>query len=83
MSRSAAIAGMVTGAVVILFWLYAPIEVMWGGEMTDLSGVIYEIIPGFIASTLAILVTDAVTKAPTGQVREQYEAMEAQIETRA
>ena len=83
MSRSAAIAGMVTGAVVILFWLYAPIKVMWGGEMTDLSGVIYEIIPGFIASTLAILVTDAVTKAPTGQVREQYEVMEAQIETRA
>ena len=82
MSRSAAIAGMVTGAVVILFWLYAPIKVMWGGEMTDLSGVIYEIIPGFIASTAAILVIDAVTKAPKGPVREQYEAMEAQIEAR-
>jgi sodium/proline symporter len=83
MSRSAAIAGMVTGAGVVLFWLYAPIQLMWGGEMTSLSGVIYEIIPGFIASTLAILVVDALTKAPKGQVREQYEAMEAQMEARS
>ena len=82
MSRASAIAGMVTGAAVILFWLYAPIQVMWDGEMTNLPGVIYEIIPGFIASTVAILVTDALTKAPTGQVREQYEAMEKQMEAR-
>ncbi len=83
MSRSAAIAGMVTGAVVVLFWLYAPITVMWGGEETGLSGVIYEIIPGFLASTAAILVVDALTKAPKGKVREQYEAMEAEIEARS
>lgn len=83
MSRSAAIAGMVTGAGVVLFWLYAPITVMWGGEETGLSGVIYEIIPGFLASTVAILVVDALTKAPKGKVKEQYEAMEAEIEARS
>ncbi|MCR9129608.1 MAG: sodium/proline symporter PutP [Alphaproteobacteria bacterium] len=83
MSRSAAIAGMVTGAVVVLVWLYAPITVMWGGEETGLSGVIYEIIPGFLASTAAILVVDALTKAPKGKVKEQYEAMEAEIEARS
>jgi SSS family solute:Na+ symporter len=68
---------------VVLFWLYAPIQVMWGGEMTSLSGVIYEIIPGFLASTAAIIAVDAFTKAPKGQVKEQYEAMEAEIEARS
>jgi sodium/proline symporter len=81
MSRSAAIAGMVTGAVVVLFWLYAPITVMWDGAQTSLSGVVYEIIPGFIASCVAILVTDAVTKAPQGTVKDQFEAMEAEMKT--
>ena len=80
MSRASAIAGMVTGAVVVLFWLYAPITVMWDGEPTSLSGVIYEIIPGFIASCIAILVTDAVTGAPKGQVKERYEEMEGVME---
>jgi len=76
MSRSAAIAGMVTGAVVVLFWLYAPITINGG----SLSAFIYEIIPGFIASTLAILITDAITGAPRGKVKKQYEAMEDHIE---
>ena len=71
-----AIAGMVTGAVVVLFWLYAPITINGG----SLSAFIYEIIPGFIASTLAILITDAITGAPRGKVKEQYEAMEDHIE---
>ena len=79
MSRSAAIAGMVTGAGVVLFWLYAPITVMWGGEATSLSGVIYEIIPGFLASTAAILIADALTKAPQGKVKERYEEMESEM----
>ncbi|MCP2669825.1 sodium/proline symporter PutP [Maricaulaceae bacterium EIL42A08] len=80
MSRSAAIAGMVTGAAVVLFWIYAPITVMWGGEETNLSGVIYEIIPGFIASCAAILIADAVTAAPKGKVKERFEEMEETME---
>ena len=76
MSRSAAIAGMVTGAVVVLFWLYAPLSINGG----SLSAFMYEMIPGFLASTLAIVITDAITKAPRGKVKDQYDAMEAHIE---
>lgn len=83
MSRSAAIAGMVTGAVVVLFWIYAPITVMWNGAETNLSGVIYEIIPGFLASCAAILVADALTAAPRGKVKDQYEEMADTIEADA
>lgn len=83
MSRASAIAGMVTGASVVLFWLYAPITVMWNGEPSSLSGVIYEIIPGFLASTIAIVVTDALTRAPKGRVKAQYEEMIETVEAEA
>jgi len=83
MSRSAAIAGMVTGAAVVLFWIYAPITVMWNGAETNLSGVIYEIIPGFLASCAAILIADAVTHAPRGKVKAQFEEMAETMEGEA
>jgi Na+/proline symporter len=44
LTRTGALAGMLTGAVTVLFWIYAPIEI--GGER--LPAVIYEIVPGFI-----------------------------------
>jgi SSS family solute:Na+ symporter len=62
--------------VVILFWMYAPITI-GGQELTD---IIYEMVPGFIASVLAILIVDAVTRAPKGKVKEHFETMEAHIE---
>jgi sodium/proline symporter len=83
MSRSAAIAGMVTGAAVVLFWIYAPITVMWNGAETNLSGVIYEIIPGYLASCAAILIADAVTASPKGKVSDQFEEMAETMEGEA
>ena len=79
MSRAAAIAGMVVGAGVVLIWLYAPITI--GGRA--LSDMLYEMAPGFIASTLAILITDAVARPPEGQVRAQFETMEREMEARS
>jgi SSS family solute:Na+ symporter len=49
---------------------------MWNGPESTLSSVIYETIQGFIAACIAILVTDAMTKAPQGMVKDQFEAME-------
>ncbi|MBT0587511.1 sodium/proline symporter PutP [Alteromonas oceanisediminis] len=51
MSRAAAIAGMVSGTVTVLFWIYAPITI--GGQ--TLGAIMYEIVPGFTVSTLTIL----------------------------
>jgi SSS family solute:Na+ symporter len=51
-----AITGMVVGAVTVILW----IALGWNGEFMGGPGV-YEIIPGFIASMIAILVVSSVT----------------------
>ena len=51
-----AIAGMVVGAVTVMIW----ISLGWNGEFMGGPGV-YEIIPGFIASFIAILVVSNMT----------------------
>lgn len=52
-----AIAGMIVGAVTVMIW----ISLGWNASFMGGSGV-YEIIPGFIASFIAILVVSNVTK---------------------
>ncbi|MBE0463069.1 MAG: sodium/proline symporter PutP [Halomonadaceae bacterium] len=51
-----AIAGMIVGAVTVMVW----IALGWNGEFMGGPG-IYEIIPGFIASFIAILVVSSAT----------------------
>ncbi len=65
MTRLGAIAGMVTGAVTVLAWIY----------VLNLSGVMYEIVPGFIAATIAILVVSMVTKDPESHVTDYFDEM--------
>jgi len=65
MTKLGAIAGMVTGAVTVLAWIY----------VFNLSGVMYEIVPGFIAATIAILVVSMVTKDPESHVTDYFDEM--------
>ena len=51
MSKQAAIGGIISGAVTVLIWIYAPL----GENGGSLSAVIYEIIPGFIVSSVVIV----------------------------
>lgn len=51
LTRDGALAGMIVGAITILFWLYAPITIAGG----SLSSWLYEIIPGFTLSMLAAI----------------------------
>lgn len=60
-----AIAGMVAGGVVDLFWYYMKAN---GGVFT-----IYEIIPGFIASAVAIVIFSLGTKLPQ-EIADEFEA---------
>ncbi|EED30456.1 sodium/proline symporter [gamma proteobacterium NOR5-3] len=48
-TRNGALAGMITGAVTVLIWIYAPLEI----DGQPLSAYLYEIIPGFLLSSLA------------------------------
>ena len=65
MTKQGAIAGMVTGAATVLLWIY----------VLDLSGVLYEIVPGFIVATLTIIVVSMLSKDPESHVTDYYDAM--------
>ncbi|MEL6324698.1 MAG: sodium:proline symporter, partial [Pseudomonadota bacterium] len=72
LSRDGALAGMVTGAATVLFWLYAPIDI--GGQ--SLPQIIYEIIPGFILSGLAAIAVSLVGRSAKPQVQARFAEME-------
>ncbi|NQZ22899.1 MAG: sodium/proline symporter PutP [Colwellia sp.] len=71
MNKQGALAGMLTGAFTVLFWIYAPITI--GGE--SLSSLMYEIVPGFILATLAIVVVSKITTAPEASVEKMFDDM--------
>jgi SSS family solute:Na+ symporter len=60
LTHTAAVWGIVTGAVTVLFWIYAPVL----SDGRALSSVVYEIIPGFILSSSVIWVVSRFGAAP-------------------
>lgn len=62
MTLNGALAGMVVGAVMVILW-----KNLWGD-----TGV-YEIIPGFICSLIAIIIVSLMGKAPSAEVTEKFE----------
>ena len=74
-TRAGAIAGMVTGGVTVFVWklvfkkfLAASIPVFG----------IYELLPAFILSAIAIVVVSLLTKHPSAEIAEEFEAAKAQ-----
>ena len=70
-NRNGALAGMVTGALAVLFWIYAPIEIAGKGLPEHL----YEIVPGFLLATLAAVVVTLLTSRPTPAVVQRHDHM--------
>ena len=74
MTRLGAISGMVAGALTVLIWIYAPIEV--NGQ--SLSSLMYEIVPGFIASSVAIVLMSLLKPETDELVLEQFDEVKEQ-----
>lgn len=70
-NRNGALAGMLTGAGIVLFWIYAPLQI--GGQ--SLSGYIYEIVPGFVGATVMAVTVTLLTSAPTQNLVERHQLM--------
>ncbi len=70
MNRNGALAGMLVGAVMVFVWKYliAPI----GGVLA-----IYELLPAFICSVIAIIVVSLVTAPPDKEIVEEFESVGA------
>lgn len=72
LTRDGALAGMIVGAVTVLFWLYAPIEI--NGK--SLSDTLYEIVPGFVFSGIAAIVVSVVGRDVLPHVAHRFGEME-------
>ncbi|KAE9541528.1 sodium/proline symporter PutP [Ursidibacter maritimus] len=65
MNAAGAMAGMLTGALVVVFW----------NDVVPNSG-IYEMIPGFILATIAIVVVSLITPAPKATITDTFDKAE-------
>ncbi|TPV61036.1 sodium/proline symporter PutP [Aestuariibacter sp. GS-14] len=68
LTHRAAIAGIISGAVTVLLWIYVP--VLEGGE--TLSSVVYEIVPGFIVSAITLVIVSVFSQAPCRSVQATF-----------
>ena len=66
-----ALAGIIIGATTVLIWIYAPISI--GGQ--SLSNIVYEIVPGFVLSSLAIVVVSLSGKEPSAETKAMFDTM--------
>ena len=66
-NRAGAVAGMVSGASMVFIWKLG---------ISRLGGVfaIYELLPAFIISSICIVVVSLLTKAPSKEIEEDFEA---------
>ncbi|MFS3927987.1 sodium/proline symporter PutP [Priestia flexa] len=70
MTRWGALAGMIVGAATVLIWVNVP----------GLSDALYEMIPGFVLSFLAVIVVSLLTKDPSKRVQGTFVEMEETLE---
>ena len=72
MNKNGALAGVISGAITVLIWVYAPITI--NGQ--SLSSLMYEIVPGFIVCTLAIVIVSRLTGGADPEVLKDFETVE-------
>ncbi len=66
-----AFAGIVVGTVTVLIWIYAPLTI--NGE--SLGSFMYEIVPGVLLSSIAIVVVSLLDKQPSHSMQDMFDRM--------
>ncbi|MBE1287953.1 MAG: sodium/proline symporter PutP [Alteromonadaceae bacterium] len=64
-----AVAGVVAGAITVVIWAYVPL--LENGEV--LSSVFYELLPGFIVSSVAIVMVSRLTATPNSKALQWFD----------
>jgi SSS family solute:Na+ symporter/sodium/proline symporter len=71
MTRNGALAGMITGAVTVLLWIYLPVTI--NGQ--SLSSIMYEIVPGFILCSLVIYIVSNMSPQSDSAILAKHDEM--------
>jgi SSS family solute:Na+ symporter len=69
MTRLSAILGMLSGAITVLIWIYAPLTI----NGLALSDWLYEIVPGFVVCSLTIITISLLSKQNDPLVSETFD----------
>ncbi len=75
MTHKGAMAGVIAGAATVLFWIYAPVL----ADGNTLSSELYEIVPGFIVSSLTLYLVSLWDKAPSQAVQQTFAEAKHQL----
>lgn len=75
MTRNGALAGMVVGAVTVIIWK----KTSWAALGMPVLDTVYEIIPGFLLSTLAVVVFSLISPPPSASIRQTFDEVEADV----
>ncbi|MGS2723351.1 sodium/proline symporter PutP [Porticoccus sp. GXU_MW_L64] len=75
MTFTGALAGMIVGAMTVLVWVYAPFTIQ--GEKP--SDFLFEIVPGFTLSTVAIAVVSLLSTKPSPAICKGFDAMKSEL----
>jgi len=76
MTFSGALAGIIVGATTVLFWIYAPITI----DEKSLGSFVYEIVPGVILSTMAIIGISLVSEEPSDSMKSLFDEMVLRVD---
>ena len=71
MTRNGALAGIISGAVTVLIWIYAPITI----DGQSLSALMYEIVPGFIVCSIAIFIVSKLSPKVEESISTTFDEM--------
>ncbi len=80
-----AVTGIVSGAVISLFWAYKTtglFNIPWLLKFPQLSGGLwdmYEIIPGFLISLILIVVVSLLDKKPSKEIEDEFELVNTKV----
>ncbi|MEM0929361.1 MAG: sodium:proline symporter, partial [Pseudomonadota bacterium] len=74
MTKEGALAGMLTGAVVVLVWVYTP-----ASFLGDFRSGLAAIIPGFTLATAAIFAVSSVTRPVSDTIAERHAEMQQRL----
>ena len=79
-NRAGAVAGMISGGVMVFFWklVIRPIGVNLGGTIGGVLN-IYELLPAFIVSIIFIVVVSLITKKPSAEIEKEFDEVKAGV----
>ena len=76
-----ALAGMITGGVTVLTWLYVPLVSTANGMITlNAATRLFSLLPGFVLASIVLVIVTLLTKEPSAEIQAEFEKAKIPLE---